>query len=105
MQCAGTIVSPAEVPFFLRLHGLWEGVIDLPPPPDPPFEIEPLWQAIRESIPDDDAEPDFDLFDQRLASRKPVEIPSKTVPSSSSTPTDAAESAAPEITAAKNFEK
>ena len=40
MQCVGTIVRPAEVPFFLRLQGLWEGVIDLPPPPDPPFDIE-----------------------------------------------------------------
>ena len=40
MPCVGTIVRPAEVPFFLRLHGLWEGVIDLPPPPDPPFDIE-----------------------------------------------------------------
>ena len=76
MQCIGTIVRAGEVQFFLRLHGLWEGVIDLPPPPDPPFEpIEPPWQAIREWIPDDDAESGFDLFDQRLPSRKPVEIP------------------------------
>ena len=81
MQCVGTIVRPAEVQFFLRLHGMWEGVIDLPPPPDPPFDIEtfepiePPWQAIREWIPDDDAEPGGDLFDQRLPSRKPVEIP------------------------------
>ena len=37
--------------------------------------IEPPWQAIRESIPDGDAEPSFDLFDQRPASGKPVEIP------------------------------
>ena len=37
--------------------------------------IEPPWQAIREWIPDDDAEPSFDLFDQRPASGKPVEIP------------------------------
>ena len=81
MQCAGTIVRPGEIQFFLRLHGLWEGVIDLPPPPDPPFDIEtfepiePPWQAIREWIPDDDAEPSFDFFDQRPASGKPVEIP------------------------------
>ena len=27
---------------FLRLHGLWEGIIALPPPPDPPFDIETL---------------------------------------------------------------
>ena len=81
MQCAGTIVRPGEIQFFLRLHGLWDGVIDLPPPPDPPFDIEtfepiePPWQAIREWIPDDDAEPSFDFFDQRPASGKPVEIP------------------------------
>ena len=50
------------------------------PPPDPPFDIdtfepiEPPWQAIREWIPDDDAEPGGDLFDQRPDSGKPVEI-------------------------------
>ena len=80
MQCAGTIVRPGEVQFFLRLHGLWEGIIDIPPPPDPPFDIEtfepiePPWQAIREWIPDDDAEPGGDLFDQRPDYGKPVEI-------------------------------
>jgi hypothetical protein len=52
----------------------------VPPPPDPPFDIdtfepiEPPWQAIREWIPDDDAEPSFDCFDQRPDSGKPVEI-------------------------------
>jgi hypothetical protein len=46
----------------------------------PPFDIdtfepiEPPWQAIREWIPDDDAEPSFDCFDQRPDSGKPVEI-------------------------------
>ncbi len=102
MKCVGTVVRPGEVQFFLRLHGLWEWkrsghslpqaarrvererhqrVLDLPPPPDPPFDIEtfepiePPWQAIREWIPDDDAEPGFDLFDQRTESGKPVEIP------------------------------
>jgi len=81
MQVVGTFFRREEIEFFLRLHGLWEGVIDLPPPPDPPFDIEtfepiePPWQAIREWIPDDDAEPGFDLFDQRRASGKPVEIP------------------------------
>jgi len=50
------------------------------PTPDPPFDIEtfepiePPWQAIREWIPDDDAEPGGDLFDQRPDSGKPVEI-------------------------------
>ncbi len=37
--------------------------------------IEPPWQAIREWIPDDDAEREIDLFDQRPDSGKPVEIP------------------------------
>ena len=52
----------------------------VPPPPDPPFDIEtfepiePSRQAIREWIPDDDAEPSFDFFDQRPDSGKPVEI-------------------------------
>ena len=36
--------------------------------------IELPWQAIREWIPDDDAEPCADLFDQRPDSGKPVEI-------------------------------
>ena len=56
-------------------------VIDIPPPPEPPFDIdtfefiEPPWQAIREWIPADDGEPSFDLFDQRVESGEPVEIP------------------------------
>jgi hypothetical protein len=66
---------------FVRHKILDEGVIDIPPPPDPPFDIEtfdpiePPWQAIREWIPDDDAEPGFDLFDQRTESGRPVGIP------------------------------
>jgi hypothetical protein len=47
----------------------------------PSNRFEPPWQAIREWISDDDAEPGFDLFDQRPDSGKPVEIPSKAVPS------------------------
>ena len=35
----------------------------------------PLRPDIREWIPDDDAEQEFDLFDQRPESGKPVEIP------------------------------
>jgi hypothetical protein len=60
--------------FFLRLHGLWEGIIQLPRPPPPPFDIEtmkpiePPWQAIKEWIPDD--EPDRDWFN---CPRKPNE--------------------------------
>ena len=70
-----------EIEFFLRLHELREGVIDIPPPPDPAFDIDtfepidPPWQAIREWIPADESEPSFDLFDQRPDSGKPVEIP------------------------------
>ena len=40
MKNVGTIVRFEEIEFFLRLHGLWEGIISLPPPPDPPFDIE-----------------------------------------------------------------
>ncbi|HRE00073.1 MAG TPA: amidase family protein, partial [Ilumatobacteraceae bacterium] len=38
----------AEVEFFLRLHGLWEGVVALPPPPEPPFDIETMEPKIAE---------------------------------------------------------
>jgi hypothetical protein len=54
--------------FFLRLHGLWEGLIQLPRPPPPPFDIEtmepiePPWLAIKEWIPDD--EPNLDWFNR-----------------------------------------
>ena len=60
--------QPEQIEFFLRLHGLWEGVIQLPRPPPPPFDIdtmepiEPPWQAIKEWIPDDD--PDLNWFNQ-----------------------------------------
>ena len=40
MKRVETIVRPGEVEFFLRLLGLWEGLISLPPPPEPPFDIE-----------------------------------------------------------------
>ncbi len=75
-----TFHRSGEIEFFLRLHGLWEGIIDIPPPPDPPFDIEtfepiePPWQAIREWIPDDDADPAGDLFDQTPVRSSPVEI-------------------------------
>ncbi len=42
MKILGTMIRREEVEFFLRLHGLWEGLIALPPPPDPPFDIETL---------------------------------------------------------------
>ena len=37
MKNKGKMMRPEEVQFFLMLHGLWEGVISLPPPPDPPW--------------------------------------------------------------------
>jgi hypothetical protein len=36
------MIRRSEVEFFLKLQGLWEGVIALPPPPDPPFDIETM---------------------------------------------------------------
>ena len=45
-----------------------EGIVTLPRPPPPPFDIdtmesiEPPWQAIKEWIPDD--EPDLDWFNR-----------------------------------------
>ena len=68
MKLAGAVKRPEQVEFFLRLHGLWEGVIQLARPPPPPFDIEtmepiePPWQAIKEWIPDD--EPDLDWFNR-----------------------------------------
>ena len=62
------VIRREEIEFFLRLHGLWEGLIQLPRPPPPPFDIEtmepiePPWQAIKEWIPDD--EPDLDWFNR-----------------------------------------
>ena len=79
-----------------------------PPPPAPPFDIdtfepiEPPWQAIREWIPDDDAEPSFDLFDQRSKSGNRSSLPARTATSSSSTAIEAAErTSAEKITAEK----
>ena len=40
MKRVETIVRLGEVEFFLRLLGLWEGLVSLPPPPEPPFDIE-----------------------------------------------------------------
>ncbi len=42
MKNAGMLLRRSEIEFFLRLHGLWEGIIALPPPPDPPFNIETM---------------------------------------------------------------
>ena len=68
MTNQGKMQRREEIEFYLRLHGLWEGVINLPRPPPPPFDIEtmepiePPWQAIKEWIPDDD--PDLNWFNQ-----------------------------------------
>ncbi len=81
MRVVDAFFLPGEIEFFLRLHNLWEPVIDIPPPPLPPFDIEtfepiePPWQAIRQWIPADDDEQALDFFDQRVQRWKPVEIP------------------------------
>jgi hypothetical protein len=68
MKRVRTFSRPEQIEFFLRLQGLWEGIISLPRPPPPPFDIdtmepiEPPWQAIKEWIPDDD--PDLNWFNQ-----------------------------------------
>jgi hypothetical protein len=68
MKPVRKVLRREEIQFFLRLQGLWEGVIQLPRPPPPPFDIdtmepiEPAWQAIKEWIPDDD--PDLNWFNQ-----------------------------------------
>ena len=68
MKPVRTFRQPEQIEFFLRLQGLREGVIQLPRPPPPPFDIdtmepiEPPWQAIKEWIPDDD--PDLNWFNQ-----------------------------------------
>ena len=74
LEIGGPCQTPGKIEFLLRLYGLWEGVIDIPPPPKPPFDIktfepiEPPWQAIKEWIPDD--VPDLTWFNQP---RKPKE--------------------------------
>jgi hypothetical protein len=42
MTNAGKMLRREEIEFFLRLHGLWEGVLSLPPPPEPPYDIESI---------------------------------------------------------------
>ncbi len=71
MKVVGTLQRPEEIQFFLLLHGLWEGVINLPrPPPPPPFDVEtmepvrPPWRALKEWIPVENPEDDPDWFDQ-----------------------------------------
>jgi hypothetical protein len=68
MKVMRPMLKREEVEFFLRLQGLWEGLIRLPRPPPPPFDIEsieriePPWRAIKEWIPDD--EPNLNWFNQ-----------------------------------------
>ncbi len=68
MKIMRPVLKCEEVEFFLRLHGLWEGLVNLPRPPPPPFDIEslqriePPWRAIKEWIPDD--EPNLNGFNQ-----------------------------------------
>lgn len=68
MKPVRKVIRREDIEFFLRLQGLWEGIIQLARPPPPPFDIEtmepiePPWQAIKEWIPDD--EPDLDWFNR-----------------------------------------
>ena len=75
-RAAGDVPRRGEGPwgalnqFFLLLHGLREGVITLPRPPPPPFDVEtmepvrPPWRALKEWIPVENPEDDPDWFDQ-----------------------------------------
>ncbi|MCP5538289.1 MAG: transposase [Akkermansiaceae bacterium] len=76
MKPVRTHLHPGEIEFFLRLYGLWEGVIKLPRPPPPPFDIEtmdpiePPWKAVKEWIPDQN--PELDWFNRpRIPSAPP----------------------------------
>ena len=42
MKIMRPVLRREEVEIFLRLHWLWEGVVNLPRPPPPPFDIENL---------------------------------------------------------------
>jgi hypothetical protein len=42
MRAIDTFFRPEEIEFLLRLLGLWEGIIDIPPPPAPPFDVETM---------------------------------------------------------------
>lgn len=82
MKPVRQVIRREEVEFFLRLNGLWEGIIQLSCPSLPPFDIEtmesiePPWQAVKEWIPDDEpgldriyrprnpSDPDPDGYDQ-----------------------------------------
>jgi len=67
MKTIGGVRRPEQVEFFLRLWGLWEGLISIPPPPKPPFDIDtfepiiPPERAIKQWVPDDEPP---ELWDQ-----------------------------------------
>ena len=42
MRVVGTMIRRSEIEFFLRLHGMWDGIVGLPPPPNPPFDIDTM---------------------------------------------------------------
>jgi hypothetical protein len=84
MKRVETLIQPEKIEFFLRLLGMWEGLINIPPPPDPPFDIEtfdpiePPWQAIKQWIPADDDEISFHWQDTHHSNEscwKPREVP------------------------------
>jgi hypothetical protein len=84
MRKVETLIQPEKIEFFLRLLGMWEGLINIPPPPDPPFDIEtfepiePPWQAIKQWIPADSDEISFHWQDTHHSNEspwKPREVP------------------------------
>ena len=40
MKVVDKVLRSEEIEFFLKLHNLWEGILAIPPPPDPPFDVE-----------------------------------------------------------------
>ena len=78
MKTIGGVRRPEQVEFFLRLSGLWQGSIDIPPPPKPPFNIEtfepimPPECAIKEWVPDDEPPDLWDHQGGRLAQYCPL---------------------------------
>lgn len=84
MKRVETLIQPEKIEFFLRLLGMWEGLINIPPPPDPPFDIEtfepiePPWQTIKQWIPADDDAISFRWKDAHQSNEsrwKPKEVP------------------------------
>jgi hypothetical protein len=42
MKVVDKVLRPEEIEFFLKLHNLWEGLLAIPPPPEPPFDVETM---------------------------------------------------------------